>query len=212
MSDQNYNQVFVVPDGTELKVLDSYRGRYLQQPIQRIYQKPEHQSENALMEDKWKGIDCKKIEVYRHYVDRDTMEKRPAVETMVIAENKNWVEYPLAKSYTAEYACNCEYYTKVEVVLMDEKYSRRLFFDWKGKSFVFNFMKNCATEILESILEDPDKYYAKVENENDQNPIIYLEFYSDNGELVQLELEGEREIERRIASIRVVEFIENRID
>lgn len=211
MTEKNYSQIFVLPDGSETKVLDSYMGRYLQIPIQRIYQKPEHQGDNQLMDEKWKNLDCRKIEVPKHYINRETMEERPATETMILAENKNWVEYPLVKSYTGEHACNCEYFTKVEVVLMDEEYSRRLFFDWKGTLSVFDFMEDCADRILEEILENPEKYYAKTE-EDDRRPIIYLDFYSEDGESANIEIEGERGIENRIASVRVVEFTEKIVD
>jgi phage pi2 protein 07 len=212
MSNKNYSQVFILPDGSEIKVLDSYMGRYLQIPIQRIYQKPEHQGDNVLMADKWKNLDCKKIEVFRHYVDRDTLEERPAIETMILAEKKDWVEYPLAQSYTGNYACNCQYYTKVEVVLKDEEYSRRLFFDWNGTRSVYDFMEYCPDIIISEILENPEKFYASVEDENSNDPIIHLEFYSDSGEAVKIELEGERAIRDRIASIRVIEFTEKILD
>lgn len=212
MNKNNYNQVFVLPDGSETKVLDSYMGRYLQIPIQRIYQNPEHQKDNHLMDDKWKNLDCRKVEVFKNYINRETLEPRPAIETMVIAENKDWVDYPLVKSYTGEKACNCEYYTKVEVILMDDEYSRRLFFDWKGTLSAYDFMTDCAERILDEILEKPDKYYAKINDEDSRNPVVVLQFYSDDGEAVDIEIEGERDIENRIVSVRVVEFVEKIID
>ncbi len=204
MSDGNYNQVFILPDGEEIKVRDNYMGRYLALPIQRIYNDPENQADNQLMDDKWENLNCRKIEVTRDYVRKTDHKIRKAIETMIIAEKKDWTEYPLVKNYDADFCCNCDYYTKIEVVLMAEEYSRRLFFDWNGNMSVADFIANCVDEIVQNILEEPDSFYAKIEND-DNDLTIYLEFYTDDGEYCELELH-DYEIEKMIASVRVVEF------
>lgn len=209
---ENFNQIFVLPNGTEIEVRDSYMGKYLALCIQRIYHKPEDQKDNILMPEQWQEVDCRKFEVNREYVSRENHKIRSCTETMIIAENKNWQEYPLIKAYTGEHCDNCEYYTKIEVVLMDEDYSRRLIFDWKGNLTLGDFADDCAERIVQKIVENPGAFYAKVENENSHDPIIYLEFYNDNGEYYELELDGVRAIEGKIASIRVIEFTEKIID
>jgi hypothetical protein len=211
-NDNKFTQTFVLPDGSETKVLESYMGRYLALPIQRIFKKPEHQKYNSYMEEKWKNSDCRKIEVPKLYMDRELWEEKPAIETMILAENKNWVEYPLASLYTGEHAVNCEYFTKIEVVLMDEEYSRRLFFSWKGTLTLADFIDDCAEQIMEKILEAPDKFYATVEDADSINPTIGLEFYTNDGASVWLELCGIYGIANRIASVRVVEFIQKVVD
>lgn len=212
MPDENYSQVFILPDGEEIQVRDNYMGKYLALPIQRIYSDPEDQSDNQLMGDKWKNIDCRKIEVARSYVRRNDHKIRGAVETMIVAEKKEWLDYPLVKNYDAEFCCNCDYYTKIEVVLMAEEYSRRLFFDWNGKLSAYDFMQDIAERIIEEIIEDPVAYHAKIEDAENHEPTIFLEFYTDDGEYCELELHGDREIERMIASVRVVGFTQTIID
>lgn len=212
MVKKDYNQVFILPDGEEIKVRDNFMGRYLALPIQRIYTDPEDQADNQLMDEKWKNFDCRKVEVQRTYVKKNSHALRAAVETMIIAEKKDWIEYPLVKNYDADFCCNCDYYTKVEVVLMAEEYSRRLYFDWNGRSNAYDFMQDIAETIVQEIIEDAAAFHARVEDENSNDPTIYLEFYSDDGEYSEFELHGDREIERMVASVRVVEFTLTIID
>lgn len=208
MKRDKYTQTFILPDGSEIKILESYMGRYIAIPIQRIYLKTEHQGSNKYMNEKWKSLDCKKIEVHKVYFSKDFKEEKPAIDTLIVAENKDWIEYPLVSSYVGEKATNCEYFTKIEVVLMDEKYSRRLFFSWKGNFALADFIDGCADRIMDEIIENPNKFFAKIEDKDSKTPIIYLDFYSDDGEVVAIELENERAISNRIASVRVVEFTE----
>lgn len=212
MSNENYNQVFILPNGEEIKVRDNYMGRYLALPIQRIYTDPEDQADNNLMDEKWKNLDCRMIEVYRTYVRKSDHKLRGAVETMVVAENKDWIEYPLAKNYDAEFCCNCDYYTKIEIVLMAGEYSRRLFFDWCGNFNVHDYIQDIAEKIAEELVKNPLAHHAKLEDADSDDPIIYLELYTDDGEYCAFELHGYREIERMIASVRVVEFTHTIVD
>jgi hypothetical protein len=206
-----YNQIFILPDGEEIKVRDDYMGRFLAIPIQRIYTDPEDQVDNQLMEERWKNLDCRKIEVHKSYVKKGEQRIiRHAVETMIIAEKKNWTEYPLVKTYDAEFCYNHEYYTKVEVVLITDNYSRRLYFDWNGEMNAYDFMQNITDRIVEAIIENPSAHHAVIEDE--YGPIIFLEFYTNDGEHCKFELYGDRDIERMIASVRVVEFTQTIVE
>lgn len=203
MKDEGYNQVFVLPNGEEITVLESYQGRFLAVPIQRIYEDESRKEDNEYMSTAWKKLKCKKIEKNRNLMNIKNGENYQAIDTFVLAENKSWKEYPTVNNYTGEHACNCEYYTKIEVILAEEEYSRRLFIDWKGRCNFYDFVSNLANDIWEELLDE--KYFAKYDEES---KIATLDFYTNNGESVNIEITSDRDIEDKIMSIRVVEFKE----
>ncbi|WP_338631860.1 hypothetical protein [Clostridium baratii] len=140
--------------------------------------------------------------------DKKTLKTMDSTGIYMIIEAKDWKEYETIKEYNPDRTMNIEYKMKLEVVLMDEDYSRRLFFDYSGEGRY----KNSLTDILENtedlfndLKENKEKYYVK---DGESEDYISLEFYSDNGEYVYINM-NESEFKSKIVSVRIVEFKES---
>jgi len=52
MSNSKYTKMYTLPTGEEIGVLESYEGRYIAVPIQRIYTDEKHADKNQVMSEK----------------------------------------------------------------------------------------------------------------------------------------------------------------
>jgi len=202
--ENNYNKIFLLPNGSEIGVISSYMGRFIAVPIQTIYKEKEDQDKNEYMDKTWEKL----IEKYKDkfyskqeiLYNFDISKRFVATTTYVIAEDKNWKEYPPVKYYSGE-----EYfYTKIEIILMSEEYSRRLFIDWKGN--MLSFIENIGDNLWEKFTEDREFAEREFIKYDEEEKTLSLEFYSDRGESVDIDLEKESELEEMIMSVRVIGY------
>lgn len=202
------NKIFISQFGTEYEVAESYQGKYLRLLIGREYP---GDIENIYCDKYNEIMEKHKDKVYfkgELVFDKKTLKTMDSTGIYMIIEAKDWKEYETIKEYNPDRTMNIEYKMKLEVVLMDEDYSRRLFFDYSGEGRY----KNSLTDILENtedlfndLKENKEKYYVK---DGESEDYISLEFYSDNGEYVYINM-NESEFKSKIVSVRIVEFKES---
>lgn len=203
MSDNKYTKIYTLPTGEEIGVLESYEGRYISVLIQRMYVDEKRADKNQPMAEKWAKCDCAKIEKSVSLFDRESHELFYAIDTSVVAEDKNWVEYPNV-SYYEQQCSNTRATTKVEIILQVDEFSRRLFKEWSGNTSCYDLMQGLAEELWEEFCEG--KHGANISDDEENNDLIRLEMYTNKGESCPIEFEGERVIEDAIVSVRVIEF------
>ena len=208
MENNNYNKVFTLPNGEEAKVKDTYMGRYISLLVGRKYTDPDNDgAKNIPINEEWLSEKIKKIEIPHQVGNHEDSKLHSVMDTYVLAEDKNWVEYPNVKIYVGDHAQNCTYYTKIEVLLLDEEgYSRRIFLEWGGAYNFINYIAQLSDNLWGEIYEHPEKYNANVD---DDNETLSIEMYNDEtGDATIVEFENERQLGKLICSARVVEFTE----
>jgi hypothetical protein len=197
-----YTKIFVYPNGEEVKVLETYHGRYINSPIQIIYTDKKRQYKNQYMSETFNKPEYKErlFEKTNSYYDKKTNELYYGTVTYVIAEDKNWQEYKTVNYYD-EQCSNTLTTTKAEIVLQTEEYSRRLFKEWTGNTTCYDLIQNLPDELWDDFCEKQydAKYY-------DEDEMVQLEFYTNNGESAWIEIYNEHDIEKMIISVRVIEF------
>jgi len=203
MTDSKYTKMYTLPTGEEIGVLDSYKGRYIAVPIQRIYKDEKRKDKNKLMAEKWVKCDCLKIEKSISLYDKELHELFHATDTSILAEDKNWVEYPTVSYYDTE-CSNTRATTKIEIILQKEGFSRRLFKEWTGNLSLYDVLQGLADELWEEFCEG--EHGVEISDDEENNDLVRLEMYTNNGESCPIEFEEERDIEDAIVSIRVIEF------
>lgn len=196
--DPEFKLEFKLPNGEILYLHESYKGRYYADSIQRIY--VDDAKKNVPMTDEWKNIDCEKYEKRNEYVDERNMDRYSAVETYVIAENTNWKEAGLVKSYDGDFACNCSYSTKLEVILMQDDYKRQLFIDWKGAYSLGDYVSGLEESLYEELYNNFEKHGVTIYEDS----YFGISFYTDRGEHTELEID-KSDLASMVVSIRIIE-------
>lgn len=202
------NKIFISPLGSEYDVDARYQGRYIKSLIGREYS---GDKENIYCDKYNEIMEKHKDKVYfkgELVCDKKTLKTMDSTGIYMILEAKDWKEYETIKEYNPDRTMNTEYKMKVEVVLMDEEYSRRLFFDYSGegrhKTDLADILYNLDS-LFYDLQENKEKYYVK---ECESADYISLEFYSNNGEYVDIEM-NESEFKSKVVSVRIVEFKED---
>lgn len=144
--------------------------------------------------------------------DRETFEKIEAVDTYLLAENKDFKEYPSVEFYNGEFAINVEVRHKAEVILKADDWTKHLYFDWKGKMNFFDFFKNVPERIMEGAMDGKLKSQGvKFLGEEDcYEESVEILMHKENGEYITIEM-TEREVESSVVSVKLVEFEEKMI-
>lgn len=205
-------KLFISPLGAKYEVRESYQGRYLKVLIAREYEDPK---ENEYCEKYNEIIKNHKDKVYvkgELIFDTNKGTTMNCKSTYMILENKDWKEYETVKEYQGEQIQNTKYKMKIEMILIDDEYSRRLFFDYKGEGRFKTNLSDIVEDldnIFDELKENKEDNYIKESDYDDEH--ISMEFYSDLGDYVYIEMD-EKEFKSKIASIRVVEYEEEIID
>lgn len=205
-------KLFISPLSAEYEVKESYQGRYLKVLIAREYEDPK---ENKYCEKYNEIMENHKDKVYvkgELIFDANKGTTMNCKSTYMILENKDWKEYETVKEYQGEQIQNTEYKMKIEIILIDDEYSRRLFFDYKGEGRFKTNLSDIVEDldnIFDELKENKEDNYIKESDYDDEH--ISMEFYSDLGDYVDIEMD-EKEFKSKIASIRVVEYEEEIID
>lgn len=201
MSESEYNQRFVLPNGEILKLHKNYKGQFYAHGIQAIYlDEPER---TVLMDEKWSKSDCKKFEKDSMYINTDSNKSGAVKVTYVTAENLDWVEYPLVKNYDSDFCINCEYKTKIEIILMAEEYKRRLLVEWNGNLSMADYLNDLEERLAEELIENFEKHNIKIYEDHYES--FGITFYTDQGEFTELEIE-KSQLASMVASVKIVEF------
>ena len=171
-----------------------------------MYVDEKRSKDNQPMSEKWAKCDCLKVEKSVSLYDRESHELFYAVDTSVVAEDKNWVEYPNINHYEQQ-CSNTKATTKVEIILQVDEFSRRLFKEWSGNTSCYDLMQGLSEDLWEEFCGGGhNAKFRDGEEDNDGDEVIELEMYTNEGESCLIEFEGQRKIEDAIISTRVVEF------
>lgn len=199
--------MYVLPNGKEVEMINSYEGRYMRLLVKREYLSGPKKGDIAEAEE-WKDVECKKIEKANMVANQDLLEVMEVLDTYILAEKKDWNKYPNdIENYTADYAMNCEYSSVIEVVLQTEEYKRRLFINFEGRYSFLDFVSGLEDNLWEELTENKDKYFIKNEDE-----VMVIEFYTDEGEYTDIEFYSPGELAKAVRSVRVVEFNEKIVE
>ena len=199
MNEEKYTQRFKLPNGEILKIHESYKGEFYAHCIQTIYH--DQPEDNQLMSGKWKALECDQFERSDSYLDRENNMRGTMTRTFVTARNLEWDKGGITSYYDSEFSSNCEYHTKIEIVLMVEEYKRRFFIEWDGAYSLTDWLKDLEDNLNEEFLDNYN-HGIKIYEEDEMYGIT---FYSDKGESIELEID-KNNLASMISSIKIVTF------
>lgn len=211
-----YTNIYVLPNECEIKVRDSYCGEYIRLHKCREYLSGDKKGE-ILQTDDWKDIRkddrFKKIEEINMVASLEGDFKLQEVkDTFVLAKRKETRPVKNIEHYTHEHARNCKYHTAIKIKLQDEDYKRDLIVEWDGKFSVFNFIDNLEDNLWEELMENGEKHFVTYPDKDRED--IYeeeyptLEFYTDEGKFLDIELESSYKLAQMVIGIELIEFNE----
>ena len=143
------------------------------------------------------------------------MESYRAIDTYLLAENKDYKEYPLVEYYDGEFSVNVKVRHKAEVIIQSEEWTKKLYFEWKGKLSFFEFVQHLEDYIEDAAMEGELKdqgveYVENYEELLEEGPFRIL-MYNKDGEILEAYL-GKNELLNSIISVRLIEFEEQIIE
>lgn len=207
--------IFELSNGEKFEK-EGFNGRYIQVLGHREKIDKEGNCVETLfqMPDKFKNSSDKRVTTQVR-LGSLSAESFDGLDTYLLAENKEYKEYPLVTYYDGEFAINVKPYHKVEVVIQVEEYTKRFFVDWKGNISFYDFIQHIDRNLLDDIAEGKlkeqgIKYIKDYQEQCEEGPYM-LEMQTDEGETLSVYLR-ENELLNSIISARVIEFELNIIE
>lgn len=193
---------YVFGNGIEVDLVDSYLGDYYREPIATRYTDDKFKDRSTVPDEKWNG--CETYEEACHlWSEKDG--SMNAVRTYALAKRKE-IEVFKEVEYDSPTAMNCEYKTKIEVVLNSEGFLAKWYYEWKGNATLADILSNIGDTLMEAIEDGSLKGSYKTINSSGHLEAYGIRMYKNNGDFVDAEYYNQSEIEALISSVRVVDF------
>lgn len=159
--------------------------------------------------DEFKKSSDRRIEKEVSLRNSDTLERYQAIDTYLLAENKEYIDYPLVEYYDGEFAINVKVEQKAEVTIQLEEWTKRIYFDWKGNITFYDFVRYLEDNIEEDFINGKLRQQGCVYIENykemfEDGPYL-LKMYNNEGDTLDAYLRG-KQLLSSIVSVRLVDF------
>lgn len=157
----------------------------------------------------FKNSPDKRIEKEVSLRNSKTLDRYQAIDTYLLAENKDYIEYPLVNYYDGEFAMNVKVEQKAEVIIQLEEWTKRIYFDWKGNLSFYDFIRyledNVEEDFIDGKLEQQGCEYAEDYQERLEDGPYLLKMYNNEGDTLDAYLR-KNQLLSSIVSVRLVDF------
>ena len=212
--EMKYTNIYVLPNGEEIEVIESYLGEYIRLHKRREYLSGDSKGQVKETDD-WKDIEnddrFQKIEETNMVASLEgNLEVQQVRDTFVLAKRKDHRISKPIEYYSHELAINCRYKTEIKIKLQDEEYKRDIYMEWSGNLSFFDFVENIEDNLWEEIMENGEKHFVRYPDKDRENIYedndISLEFYTDEGKYEHIDIPNSRKLAQMIVGIELVDF------